>query len=87
MARYVDDDPPIKTHPASQEYRDNWDRVFGEKLDEEIKDVAASLAEPALVVPDFCEKCDRRINDLNINWNAPREPVCVVCAYPTKETP
>ena len=29
MARIVDDDPPIRTHPASQEYRDNWDRIFG----------------------------------------------------------
>lgn len=31
VAHFVDDDPPIKTHPASKEYRDNYDRVFGGK--------------------------------------------------------
>lgn len=29
--RTVDDDPPIKTRAATQAYRDNWDRIFGEK--------------------------------------------------------
>lgn len=28
VAHFVDDDPPIKTHPASQAYRDNYDRIF-----------------------------------------------------------
>jgi hypothetical protein len=37
MTRFVDDDPPIKTHPASKEYRDNWDRIFGEKEPESEK--------------------------------------------------
>ncbi len=31
MSHFEDDDPPIKTKHASQEYRDGWDRVFGEK--------------------------------------------------------
>ncbi len=35
MSRIVDDDPPIKSHPASKEYRDNFDRIFGEKEPEE----------------------------------------------------
>ncbi len=30
MPRIVDDEPPIKTHPASDEYRENWDRIFGD---------------------------------------------------------
>lgn len=30
MSRIVDDDPPIKTHPANQAYRDNWEATFGE---------------------------------------------------------
>ncbi len=29
MSHFEDDDPPIKTHPASKEYRENWDRIFG----------------------------------------------------------
>lgn len=33
MSRMVDDDDPIKTRAASKEYRDNWDRTFGEKED------------------------------------------------------
>ncbi len=33
MSRMVDDEPPIKTHPASKEYRENWDRVFGERCE------------------------------------------------------
>ena len=32
MSHMEDDDPPIKSHPASKEYRDNFDRVFGEKM-------------------------------------------------------
>ncbi len=31
MSHFEDDDPPIKTHAASKEYRDNFDRIFGEK--------------------------------------------------------
>lgn len=31
MSHIVDDEPPIKTHPANQAYRDNWDRIFGTK--------------------------------------------------------
>ncbi len=30
MARIVDDEPPIKTHPANNAYRENYDRIFGE---------------------------------------------------------
>lgn len=30
MSRIVDDEPPIKSHPASKEYRDNWEVTFGE---------------------------------------------------------
>ena len=30
MSRIIDDDPPIKTGVASDAYRENWDRVFGE---------------------------------------------------------
>lgn len=30
MSRIVDDDPPIKTGAATQAYRDNYDRIFGE---------------------------------------------------------
>lgn len=29
MSYTVDDDPPIKTGPASRAYRDNYDRIFG----------------------------------------------------------
>ena len=32
MSHMEDDDPPIKSHPASKEYRDNFDRIFGEKM-------------------------------------------------------
>lgn len=38
MSHFEDDDPPIKSHPASKEYRDNWDRIFGEKEPEEADD-------------------------------------------------
>lgn len=31
MGYQVDDDPPIKSHPASKEYRENWERMFGER--------------------------------------------------------
>lgn len=31
MSRIVDDEPPIKTHPANKAYRDNYDRIFGAK--------------------------------------------------------
>lgn len=37
MSRIVDDEPPIKTHPASQAYRDNWERMFGKELDAAIE--------------------------------------------------
>jgi hypothetical protein len=33
MSRIVDDEPPIKTHPANQAYRDNYDRIFGKKAE------------------------------------------------------
>jgi hypothetical protein len=29
MSHMEDDDPPIKSHPASKEYRANFDRIFG----------------------------------------------------------
>ena len=29
MSHMEDDDPPIKSHPASKEYRENFDRIFG----------------------------------------------------------
>lgn len=38
MSHMEDDDPPIKSHPASKEYRDNWDATFGEKEPEEAVD-------------------------------------------------
>ena len=66
MSRIEDDEPPIKTGVTSNAYRENWDRIFGEK-------------EPK-PLPATCEKCARAIDDININWNAPHEPVCVVCA-------
>lgn len=31
MSHIVDDEPPIKSHPANQAYRDNYDRIFGKK--------------------------------------------------------
>ena len=31
MSHMEDDDPPLKSHPASREYRENFDRIFGEK--------------------------------------------------------
>lgn len=34
MSNTYDEDPPIKTGPASQAYLDNWDRIFGEKPDD-----------------------------------------------------
>ena len=40
-----------------------------------------------LPFPTTCAKCGRSISDYNINWNAPRDPVCVVCAYPRTPTP
>lgn len=33
MSRMEDDDPPIKSHPASKEYRSNWEATFGEKTE------------------------------------------------------
>ena len=33
MSRIVDDDPPVKTGASNQAYRDNYDRIFGEKPD------------------------------------------------------
>lgn len=39
--KIVDDEPSIKTGAASKEYRDNWDRVFGEKTCAEAVDVLA----------------------------------------------
>lgn len=36
VSRIVDDEPPIKTHPANQAYRDNWDRIFGPKDEPEL---------------------------------------------------
>lgn len=44
MSRVVDDDPPIKTHAATDAYRDNWERIFGEKKTEETKPVAVRFA-------------------------------------------
>jgi predicted RNase H-like HicB family nuclease len=31
MSRFVDDEPPIKSHPANKAYRDNFDDIFGPK--------------------------------------------------------
>ncbi len=31
MSHIEDDEPPIKTGVTSNAYRDNWDRIFGEK--------------------------------------------------------
>lgn len=31
MSHMEDDGPPIKTHPASREYRENFDRIFGDR--------------------------------------------------------
>ena len=49
MSRIVDEDVLIKTRPTSQEYRDNWERIFGEKppgvdVEAVIYDLVAKIA-------------------------------------------
>lgn len=52
MSHIVDDDPPIKTHAASQAYRDNWDRMFGQP------------EEPVVITIDHrCETCRALVPD------------------------
>lgn len=61
MSHTVDDDPPIKTHPASKEYRDGWERIFGEDKDEpESGDVVESVATRLFSAPpdEPCDVCE-----------------------------
>lgn len=34
--------------------------------------------------PSQCDGCKAKIDDDNINWNDPRTPLCVFCAYPSR---
>lgn len=66
-----DDDPPIKTHPASKEYRENYDRVFGE--------------EPRVTCGENVVETDPSVGPdtftVTITANPPTEP-CEVCGVP-----
>ncbi len=57
MPRIVDDEPAIKTHPASQEYRDNWEATFGEKKTEPGCGVCGELE--GCVCDDHDPACER----------------------------
>jgi hypothetical protein len=58
MPRIVDDEPPIKSHPASKDYRENWDRIFGDasgsSQDVEARQVAPV---PEAFAGPFCCGC------------------------------
>ena len=47
MPHFEDDDPPIKSHPASAEYRANFDRIFND----EASTVDAALIDEVLAEP------------------------------------
>lgn len=60
----------IKTKPATDEYRDNWDRIFGEKLVERLRDNAdIDAAERA---PD---ECGERLYDYASEMRSLRERI------------
>jgi hypothetical protein len=50
-----DDDPPIKSHPASKEYLANWEATFGESEEPEKKPEPIESEEDRRHMPD-CEK-------------------------------
>mgnify|MGYP003575224062 CR=1 FL=1 len=51
MSHIQDDDPPIKTGVASKEYKENWERIFGDASgsshDVEARQVAPAPDAPA----------------------------------------
>ena len=51
MPRYVDEDV-IRNKPVSKEYRDNWDRVFGDPEPERFVEIK-----------HFCKECDALVPD------------------------
>ncbi len=71
MTRFVDDDPPIKSHPASAEYRANWDRIFGEPECTECSGTGCVIdpnVDPETVETEGdllknCEACGRELDE------------------------
>lgn len=59
MSRIVDDEPPIKTGVASQAYRANWDRMFGEAAE-----TTFTISQPPRV--DGCPSAECEIRNLCI---------------------
>jgi len=59
MSRIVDDEPPIKSHPASKEYRANYDRTFGRELRATPEDFVPEEAHAARGV---CVHCGRTLD-------------------------
>jgi hypothetical protein len=63
MTRIVDDDPPIKTHPASKEYRDGWERMFGEKCPESVTEFETDPEGGVTEVTQLnCKHCGRPLD-------------------------
>jgi hypothetical protein len=58
MPRIVDDEPPIKTHPASAEYRENWDRIFG--AEEKSPQAENEADDSPIDVPEHDDNCGAR---------------------------
>lgn len=58
MSHMEDDDPPIKSHPASKEYRDNFDRIFGTPVCVGPAVIDKVMTErPAQERPEECSTC------------------------------
>ncbi len=77
MTRIVDDDPPIKTGVSSKEYRDNWDRIFGDASGSS-HDVEARRVAPApdaFADPDEIDIALKSYADLIVPLGA-HEPDC-----------
>lgn len=48
----------IRTRPATKEYQDNWDRIFGNEKDSEADGDAASLQDADIAVPEETPETD-----------------------------
>lgn len=85
MSHFEDDDPPIKSHPASKEYRENFDRIFGEP-DLIDRDVTRA--------PDSCgvcgatdhERVEGHRTDGGRNGNTHAIALCQPCRILVRET-
>ena len=71
MSHMEDDDPPIKSHPASREYRENFGRIFGaeEKSDTAENDDTSTKVED-FHMPD-CKKICTAGADCNCGSDEP----------------